>query len=75
MTKPVWSNVLALSAWTLKKAHIVSCQEALAQITKICMQGKFLTNQAFPPKPYLTGYSICVFCYNFKSQTIILASY
>ena len=27
MTKPVWSHVLALSAWTLKKAHI-SCQEA-----------------------------------------------
>ena len=21
MTKPVWSHVLALSAWTLKKAH------------------------------------------------------
>ena len=27
-TKPVWSYILALSAWTLKKAHIVSCQEA-----------------------------------------------
>ena len=30
MTKPVWSHVLALSAWTLKKAHILSCQETLA---------------------------------------------
>ena len=28
MTKPVWSHVLAFSAWTLKKTHIVSCQEA-----------------------------------------------
>ena len=27
MTKPVWSHVLALSAWNIKKAHIVSCQE------------------------------------------------
>ena len=23
MIKPVWSHVLALNAWTLKKAHIV----------------------------------------------------
>ena len=51
MTKPVWSHVSALSAWTLKKAHIVSCKEASAQITKICIQGKFLTNRALPPKP------------------------
>ena len=28
MTKPVWSHVLGMSAWTLKKAHIISCQEA-----------------------------------------------
>ena len=28
MTKPVWSHVLALSACNLKKAHIVSYQEA-----------------------------------------------
>ena len=33
MTKPVWSHVLALSAWTWRKAHTVSCQEASAQIT------------------------------------------
>ena len=38
MNKPVWSNVLALSAWTLMKAHIVSCQEACVQITDVCMQ-------------------------------------
>ena len=51
MTEPVWSHVLALSAWTLKKAHIVSCP---SPDYKNLMQGKFLTNQAFPPKPYLT---------------------
>ena len=28
MTKPVWSHVLALSAWTLKIAHIINYQEA-----------------------------------------------
>ena len=44
MTKPGWSHVLALSAWNLEKAHTISCQEASAQITNICMQGKFLTN-------------------------------
>ena len=49
ITKTVWSHVLALSAWTLKKAHIVSCQKASAQITNICMQGKFLTDCALPP--------------------------
>ena len=34
ITKPVWSHVVASSARTLNKAHIVSCQEASAQITK-----------------------------------------
>ena len=28
MPKPVWSHVLALSAWTLKIAHIINYQEA-----------------------------------------------
>ena len=41
-----------------------------------CMQGQFLTNRDFPPKSYLTiRYIIGVFCYNFKSQISILASY
>ena len=53
MNKPVLAHVLALSAWTLKKAHIViSCQEA----------------QTIPDS---FKYIISVFCYNFKSQTII----
>ena len=29
MTKPVWSHVLALNAWTLKKAHIVSALKCI----------------------------------------------
>ena len=43
ITKSVSSHVLALSPRTLNKAHTVSCQEASAQITNICMQGNFLT--------------------------------
>ena len=39
-TKPVWSHVLDLRFWTSR----VSCQEASAKITNICMQGKYLTN-------------------------------
>ena len=42
MTNPVWSHVLALNAWTLKKAHIISYQETSVQITNFYMQGKFL---------------------------------
>ena len=44
MTNPDWSHALALNAWTLKTAYIISCQEASAQITNTYMQGKFLTN-------------------------------
>ena len=51
MTKTVGSHALALSAWALKKAHIVSYQETRAQIAKICMQSKFLTYRDFPLKP------------------------
>ena len=40
----LWSHVLAWSSLTWKKADIVSCQEALAQIRNICMLQKFLTN-------------------------------
>ena len=28
MIKPLWSHVVALNAWTLQKAHIVSWKEA-----------------------------------------------
>ena len=52
MTKPVWSHVLALSAWTLKIA--------LKEVQTI---------------PDCIRYIIGVFCYNFKSQMNILASY
>ena len=36
--------LLSLCARILKKAYKVSCQEASAQITNICMQEKFLNN-------------------------------
>ena len=43
MIKPVWSHVLALNAWVLKKAHSVARKpEHILQI------------YAFPPNPYLT---------------------
>ena len=54
MTQPVWSHVLALSAWTLKML-ILNHREA--QTIPDCIR-----------------YIIGVFCYNFKSQTSILAS-
>ena len=73
-TKPVWSHVLPLSGRTLEKVHmlVVSCQEASPQVTNICMQGELLT---FETRPDCIRYIIGVFCYNFKSQTNILASY
>ena len=52
MTKPVWSHVLALSGWILKKAHIVSCQETLTY--KYLHASQIPHNKASPPKPYLT---------------------
>ena len=76
ISKPVWSHVVVLSAWTLKKTHIVSCQEASSQITNICMQGS--PHQLIFPFQTITDcirYIICVFCYSFKSQMNILASY
>ena len=32
MTKPVWSHVLALSAWTLKKAHIIVARKPVPRL-------------------------------------------
>ena len=67
MTKPVWSHVLALSAWTLKKSLIISYQET----RQIYHQQAF----TFQTIPDCTRYIIGVFWYNFKSQMNILASY
>ena len=58
MTKPVWSHVLALSSWTLKKAHRPIFQYSVAKKPEprlqisACMSNPH--NKAFPPKPYLT---------------------
>ena len=70
MTNPVWSYVLALSAWTSKKAHmlVVACQESRLQISAC----KAIPSQTIPD---CIRSVIGVFCYNFKSQRNILASY
>ena len=62
-----WSHVLALSFWTLNRAHIFSCQEASAQITNICI---FLNKLSFPSQtiPECIRHITAVFCYNFKSK-------
>ena len=63
MTKPFRSHVLALSAWTLKKAHIVSCQEAWTQITKFLHARQIPHQPSFPSKtiPDCIRYIIGVF--------------
>ena len=74
MTKPVWSHVLALSARTLKKAHIVSCQgpepEPRLQISS-CKANSSPTELSSQTITYCIMYIIGVFCYNLKSQTNI----
>ena len=62
------------SAWILKKAHIVSCQETRLQISA-CKA--ISSQQSFPSRtiPDCIRYIIGVFCCNFKSQTNILSSY
>ena len=49
VTNPVWSHVLALSAWTLKKADIlvVTCQESKLQISA-CKANSSLTELSLP---------------------------
>ena len=77
MTKPVWSHVLALSAWTFKKAHIVSLPGSLSPDYKYLHARQIPNQLSFPSQtiPDCIKYIIGVFCYNFKSQTNILASY
>ena len=60
MTKLIWSHVLAVSALTLKIAHIINYQETQTIHVPDCIR-------------YM--YIIDAFCYNFKSQTNILLSY
>ena len=76
MTKPVWSHVLALSAWTLKKAHNQFPKNLNADFESL--HARQITRQlSFPSQtvPDCIRYIIGVFCYNFKSQTNTLASY
>ena len=74
MTKSVWFHVSALSAWNIKKAHKVSCQE-LSLDYKYLHASQIPHNKDFLPNHSCLRYFIGVFCYNFKSQTKIIASY
>ena len=73
MINPVWSHVLVLNAWTLKKAHIISC---LSRDYKYLHAKKIPHKLSFSSRtiPDCIRYIIGVFCYNFKSQRKILAS-
>ena len=51
VTRPFWSHVLALSAWTLKKAHTVSRKSRL-QIS--AYKAISSPSEFFTPKPYMT---------------------
>ena len=53
--KPVWSCFVLECASTMNRACRVSCQEASAQITNICMAN---SSPTFTPKPYLTVFDI-----------------
>ena len=77
MTKPFWSHVLALSALTLKKAHNGQLPGNLSLDYKYLHANKIPQQLSVPSQtiPDYIRFIICVFCFNFKSQTIILASY
>ena len=44
MTKPVWSHVLALSAWTLNKAQVKSVTRKQAILVTNCIQRNILAS-------------------------------
>ena len=77
MSKPVWYHVLALSALTLKKAHNGQLPENLSLDYKYLHANQIPHQLSVPCQtiPDYIRYIIGVFCFNFKSQTIILASY
>ena len=74
MTKPVWSHVLAL---TVKIAHRVSLPGNLSpdyndlHVSQISHTLSFYSKTIADCIRYIIG----VFCYNFKSQMNIFASY
>ena len=77
ITKPVWSHVLASSAWTLKKAHLLPINLSPDDKYMYMHASQIPHNKAFPSKTTADciRYIIGVFCYKFESQTDILASY
>ena len=52
-TKPVWSH-FGLDCMDFEENSYSHMPGSLNPDYNICMQGKFLTNGAFPPKAYLT---------------------
>ena len=51
MTNPVWSYVLGLNAWALKKAHIMSWQPQPRLQISTCKANSSQTELS-PPKPF-----------------------
>ena len=68
MTKPGWSHVLALSALSARKP------QPRLQIFA-CKANSSPTELSLPKIPDCIRYITGAFCYNFKSQMNILASY
>ena len=77
ITMPVWSHVSALSARILNKAHYSQLPGSLSPDYKYLHARQIPHQLSFPSQtiPDCIRYVIGVFCYYFKSQTNILASY
>ena len=77
MTKPVWSHILALNGWTMIKTHYqlpgsLSPDYKYLQARQI---SHLLLNFPSQTIPDCIQHIIGVFCYNFKLEKNILASY
>ena len=72
ITNPVWSHVLALRLWTLKKAHNYSLLPGSLRTDYKYLYARQIPHQlSFHSQtiPACIRYIIGVFCCNFKSQT------
>ena len=77
MTKPVWSYVLSLIAFDFEESSYNQFPGSLSPDCKYLHARQIPHQLSFPSQtiPVYIRYVIGVFCYNFKSQTNILASY
>ena len=48
MITNVWAHVLALNGWHLKKAHLITCQEASTNIYKYLHARQIPHKMSFP---------------------------